>query len=212
MYPGTGCFWQFFSRNHRIDADRGLVQGSRDEIDMAMVKKMIKDKKESSAAVSCRRNFLSRMWIVLGLVALAQCLLGALAFLISGKKSGAEKSREELIAAGSVDDFAPGTVTLIRQGNLYLCRLDDGGFLAISRKCTHLGCAVPWIAERKQFECPCHASIFDITGNVVKAPAPRALDLYAIRFERDMLMIDIGRVTRRSAFAAEQLVYAEELS
>lgn len=189
-----------------------MVQGSRHEIDMAMVKKMMKDKKESSPAVSSRRKFLSRVWGVLGLVALGQCLLGAVAFLFSGRKSAAEKLREELIAAGSVHDFAPGTVTLIRQGNLYLCRLDDGGFLAISRKCTHLGCAVPWIAERKQFECPCHASIFDITGNVVKAPAPRALDLYSIRFERDMIMIDISRVTKRSAFAAEQLVYAEELS
>lgn len=188
-----------------------MVQGSRDETYMALVKKM-KDEKNSAPAVSGRRNFLSKVWIALGLVALAQCLFGGVAFLLSGRKAAADKGHEQLITAGSVADFLPGTVTLIRQGHLYLCRLDDGGFLAISRKCTHLGCAVPWVEERRQFECPCHASVFDITGAVVKAPAPRALDLYTIRFERDMIVIDISRTRRRSAFTAEQAAYARELS
>lgn len=92
-------------------------------------------------------------------------------------------------------------LTLIGKGHFYLARLDDGGILAISRKCTHLGCAVLWVAERKQFECPCHASLFDMTGNVIKAPALRALDLYLVSFERDKILVDISTPIKRSGFS-----------
>ncbi|MBU0961594.1 MAG: Rieske (2Fe-2S) protein [Proteobacteria bacterium] len=156
-----------------------------------------------------RRNVLSRIWIGLGIAALLQMLAGAAFFFISGRKQ-VEQHTPQLLQAGVATDFPPGSVTLIGKGHLYLARLDNGGFLAISRKCTHLGCAVPWIAERKQFECPCHASIFDITGNVLKAPAPRALDLFPISFQQDMVMIDISSPIKRSTYTAEQLVFLQE--
>ena len=162
--------------------------------------------KESSS----RRSFLTRIWIVLGIATLLQFLAGAAFFLVSGRKQTG-RNRPLRIETGTITDFAPGSVTLIAQGHLYLSRLEDGGFLAISRRCTHLGCAVPWIAERKQFECPCHASIFDMTGNVLKAPAPRALDLYPVSFERSMVIIDISRPIKRSTFTPEQPAYPQEL-
>ncbi len=168
-------------------------------------------KKKISDSVG-RRSFLSRLWLVLGFVALAELFAGSIAFIVSGRKSKADNAPAKIIEAGAINVYIPGTVTLIRSGNLYLSRLEDGGFLAISRKCTHLGCAVPWIPERKQFECPCHASIFDVTGDVLKSPAPRALDLYSIIFMRDKLMIDISRPIRRSGFTAEQLAYPQERS
>ncbi len=176
---------------------------------MALVKMMINKKKKTSESLG-RRSFLSRLWLALGFVALAELFAGAFAFIVSGRKADPDHSPAKIIEAGVINDFIPGTVTLIRAGNLYLSRLEDGGFLAISRKCTHLGCAVPWMPERKQFECPCHASIFDSTGEVLKSPAPRALDLYAITFMRDKLMIDISRPVKRSGFIAEQLIYPPE--
>ncbi len=156
-----------------------------------------------------RRSFLSRVWTVLGIAALLQFLAGAVFFLGSGRKEAGREVAEKLVA-GAVTDFPLGSVTLIAKGHLYLSRLDDGGFLAISRKCTHLGCAVPWVAERKQFECPCHASVFDMTGKVLKSPAPRALDLFPVTFEDELVMIDISNPVRRSVFADEQLVYPVE--
>ena len=154
-----------------------------------------------------RRSFLTRIWIGLGIVALLQVLAGAVTYFISGRKQ-VETKPPELLQVGILTDFPPGSVTLIAKGHLYLSCLDDGGFLAISRKCTHLGCAVPWIAERKQFECPCHASLFDITGHILKSPAPRALDLYPVSFENDMVMINISNPIKRTGFTHEQLVYA----
>ena len=175
-----------------------MVPGPGNDIGDAMVKP------------SSRRGFLTNIWTGLGVIALLQFLSGAAFFLTSGRKR-ADKKTAELLEAGPIENFPSGSVTLIRNGNLYLSRLEDGGFLAISKKCTHLGCAVPWVAERKQFECPCHASIFDITGDVIKAPAPRALDLYQVTIKRDMVRIDINNPVRRSGFTPEQVIYPEEL-
>ena len=153
-----------------------------------------------------RRSFFARIWSLLGLVALLQLVGGAVFFLNSERRTSGNR-KEKSIHAGSVADFPPGSVTLIGEGHLYLCRLDDGAFLALSRKCTHLGCAVPWVVERKQFECPCHASTFDQYGAVLKSPAPRALDLFPVTFEGDRVMVDVATPIRRSAYNPGQLAY-----
>jgi cytochrome b6-f complex iron-sulfur subunit len=69
--------------------------------------------------------------------------------------------------AGIVDDFPPGSVTPFNAGRFYLVRQQDGGFLALYRKCTHLGCAVPWNPAEGRFVCPCHASAFEMDGQVI---------------------------------------------
>ena len=160
---------------------------------------------------SSRRSFLTKIWIGLGVVALLQFFTGAVTYFGSGRKQ-AEKKPVTLLQAGIITDFPPGSVTPIAKGHLYLNCLDDGSFLAISKKCTHLGCAVPWIEERKQFECPCHASVFDITGAVLKSPAPRALDLYTVSFEKNMVMINTSNPIKRTSFTHDQLVYAPKPS
>ncbi len=45
------------------------------------------------------------------------------------------------------------------------------GFTACSAKCPHRGCEVEYSLAKKQFVCPCHNSLFDETGKVVKGPA-----------------------------------------
>jgi cytochrome b6-f complex iron-sulfur subunit len=97
-------------------------------------------------------------------------------------------------------------VTAFIRGRFYLSRLKDGGFLALSRKCTHLGCTVAWESEKKIFLCPCHASAFDMTGEVISPPAPRALDLYPVVIENDMVMVDTGNRIKRRGFKISQVV------
>jgi cytochrome b6-f complex iron-sulfur subunit len=113
------------------------------------------------------------------------------------------------VNCGAFDQFAPGSVTAFVRGRFYLVRLQDGGFLAISRQCTHLGCTVPWIDSEQRFACPCHASAFDITGNVINSPAPRALDRYPLAIENGIVKVDTGRPMRRNAFTTEQVMYPE---
>ncbi len=47
---------------------------------------------------------------------------------------------------------------------------------ALSQKCTHLGCRVPFCESSGQFECPCHGSMFNRAGEYRAGPAPRGMD------------------------------------
>jgi cytochrome b6-f complex iron-sulfur subunit len=61
-----------------------------------------------------------------------------------------------------------------------------------------------------KFACPCHGSAFDITGSVIDAPAPRALNIYPISIENNIIKVDIRQPKKRSTFRAEQVVYPKK--
>jgi cytochrome b6-f complex iron-sulfur subunit len=157
-----------------------------------------------------RRDFLNKLWIFLAAVGLAEFIGLAIAFLKS-PGHGANRDRPgAVIDCGKTTDFKPNTVTAFQRGQFYLSCLTDGGFLALSRQCTHLGCTIPWSDTENKFICPCHASAFDITGNILKSPAPRALDLFQIVIENDMVKVDPGRRIRRSHFLPGQVIYPKK--
>lgn len=59
-------------------------------------------------------------------------------------------------------------------------RVKEPQWLVLIGLCTHLGC----VPDRRQdgWFCPCHGSVFDNSGRVVKGPAPRNLDLPPYKF------------------------------
>jgi len=63
------------------------------------------------------------------------------------------------------------------------------------------------VAAESRFLCPCHASAFDIRGEVLNPPAPRALDLYAVSIENREVKVDTSRRSRRTAFDPAQAVH-----
>ena len=157
-----------------------------------------------------RRSFLNKLWIGLGLVALAELIAVVVAFLRPGRSKAMQESHDSVIIAGPLDKYLPNSVTAFVRGRFYLARLKDGGFLALSSKCTHLGCTLPWVEKESKFVCPCHASAFDITGNVINAPAPRALDIYAVNIENDIVKVDTAKPIKRSEFKKEQVTYPKQ--
>ena len=86
-------------------------------------------------------------------------------------------------------------------------RLADGGFLALSSRCTHLGCMVPWDGKQRVFPCPCHASRFDERGDVLAPPATRALDLFPVVIEGGIVKVDTSRRIARARFEPGQVTY-----
>lgn len=166
-----------------------------------------KEINQSEASLS-RRGFLRKIWVGLGIVALSEFVGICFAFLKPRKPSIKEGDFGSLIEAGPVESFEPGTVTANIRGRFYLSRLKDGGFLAVFRKCTHLGCTVLWDSDKKQFICPCHASAFDITGEVVTSPAPRALDILPVIIENDIVTVDTSKRVKREGFEVSQAVKA----
>jgi cytochrome b6-f complex iron-sulfur subunit len=66
-----------------------------------------------------------------------------------------------------------------------------GGVVAAYRRCTHLGCSVPYAKAEDRFHCPCHQSIYNKhTAIVVSGPAPRGLDLFHMREDAGKLVVD----------------------
>lgn len=153
-----------------------------------------------------RRSLLGKIWVGLGGLALLEGVWVVTDFLKPRKRHGEDNTLDTLIIAGPVENFDPGSVTAFQQGKFYLARLDDGGFLALHRECTHLGCTVPWISAENQFVCPCHASVFDIRGQVLSPPAPRPMDLFAIRIENGIVKVDTSKTIKRKTFSASQVV------
>ena len=151
-----------------------------------------------------RRQFLNRVWAFFGIVAFAEFGWLGLSFLNSRKERNRPVKTENIVTAGSVEQFTPATVTAVPLGQFYLACLADGSFLALSRTCTHLGCSVPWDEEKNQFVCPCHGSTFNLTGEVLTAPAPRPLDTYPVRIENGIVKVDVSTPLKREQFAPEQ--------
>ena len=164
-------------------------------------------KKEEESPKKDRRSFLTKLWVFLGLLAIAEIVGVVVAFVRPRRAGLRDESGQAIIEAGPVESFPLNSVTAFVRGKFYLARLDDGGFLALSRKCTHLGCTVPWISDNHSFQCPCHASAYDIRGEVTSPPAPRALDLHPVFIENNVVKVDTGRLIKRSSFRADQVVH-----
>jgi Rieske Fe-S protein len=64
-----------------------------------------------------------------------------------------------------------------------LIKNSDGSLTAISTLCTHVCCQCSFDSGQRVFYCPCHGSVFDMSGKVVRGPA--LVDLPTITFQVD---------------------------
>lgn len=59
-------------------------------------------------------------------------------------------------------------------------RLAAASVVAVSRRCTHQGCTVGLPpSPLANMTCPCHGSVFTVSGAVVNGPAPATLLTYS---------------------------------
>ncbi len=152
-----------------------------------------------------RREFLSLSWRVLGVLAVGEGAYLGLKYLASRPTDGVFG---EEVTAGKVEDFPPGTITPFFNARFFLVRFEDGGFLALYVKCTHLACVVNWDEDKGRFLCPCHGSQFERNGAVINPPAPRPLDRFPVTIDdKDRVKVDTGQRIQRDSAAADALVY-----
>ena len=150
--------------------------------------------------VGSRRNFFQKMiGVAAGLIG-----LGLAVPLIGYVISPIWKRREQSwVEVGSVAELAVGEpkqldhVTTFRDGwmetkshkAVWAVKQADGQVIVYSPICTHLGCGYRWEGTEGKFKCPCHGSVYDITGNVLDGPAPRPLDRLPSKIENGRLMV-----------------------
>ena len=82
------------------------------------------------------------------------------------------------------------------KGNVLWVNKATVPYVAFSGKCPHLGCGYKWRTHRtlgQVFLCPCHLSVYDVSGTVLDGPAPRPLDVLPIKVSPagDVEVIDI---------------------
>jgi menaquinol-cytochrome c reductase iron-sulfur subunit len=56
--------------------------------------------------------------------------------------------------------------------------------------CPHLGCVCDWHPSLQQFVCPCHGSIWSVTGTVLDGPSPRPLDTLPCKIDNGELYVE----------------------
>src|SRR5512135_3137808 len=132
---------------------------------------IMSDEAKKQSGVS-RRKFLAAGWGVALVALVGQAGLAMSNYFKPSNQSGGFGGQ---VIEGRQQHFNPGTVRLVKEGSHYISALEEGGYLAMWWRCTHLGCTVPWVAGEKQFHCPCHGSLYNTQGEVIGGPAPRPL-------------------------------------
>ena len=153
-----------------------------------------------------RRGFLRRLagagWTIGACLSAASCGLWTLA-LARFFRPGDTASTARTVVIGRPSDYAQGTVDaryrdshafwVVRQAHAGVDQL-----VVLSAVCTHLGCLTTWQPGQPRFRCPCHGSVFSLTGIPIAGPAPRPLDRLAVRRRDDgRIEVDTSRVFRQ---------------
>lgn len=139
-----------------------------------------------------RRDFLGHVW---------KGLLGVGFGWLGFKRAWAdEQDQSAWFSVGKLEDFEVGKPVLMHSGidadtgqranlsGFYVIRGNDNSVKALSAICTHAGCEV-MPDNQSGFACPCHGSLFDGEGTVLKGPARAPLTTLPSRVENGEVLI-----------------------
>jgi cytochrome b6-f complex iron-sulfur subunit len=114
-----------------------------------------------------RRSFLARLLGGTLLAGVATVCGSVLAYLFPPEEVSSSLGPQRVRVGKAADiPLGAGKLVLVSDAPVWVVHLPRG-FVALSAFCTHQGCLVSWEANRRLFECPCHAGRFDERGNVV---------------------------------------------
>lgn len=136
-----------------------------------------------------RREFLAQGWKV-GAALLAAAGAWTTWDLLKPRLGAGFAAKVKTVAPDAVP---ANTVLEIPEARAYLTKVNDE-VVALSEKCTHLGCRVPFCDSSGQFECPCHGTVFNRAGDHQTGPAPRGMDMYKVEIVDGVIEIDTSEV------------------
>jgi Rieske Fe-S protein len=80
----------------------------------------------------------------------------------------------------------------IKDRSVMFVRVTEDSVLGFDPACTHQQCIVEHRAGSDRIECPCHGSVFDLEGKVLKGPAEKPLHRFDTSLEEGRVVIDLG--------------------
>ena len=122
-----------------------------------------------------RRKFLDAL-LAVGFVSTAAAIAYPVSRFLVPPESG-EAATNSVVAAKSAA-LKPNSGLVFPFGSkpAIVVRSADGALSAFNAVCTHLECTVQFKADTSQIWCACHNGLYDLGGNVVSGPPPRALE------------------------------------
>ena len=126
-----------------------------------------------------RRGFLDVL-LTVGFVSTAAAIVYPVSRFLIPPPSGEPATAS--VVAGRAAALKPNTATIFKFGSRpgILVRTMDGDVRAFSAVCTHLDCTVQFKTDTSQIWCACHNGTYDLGGNVVSGPPPRALEKFVV--------------------------------
>ena len=121
-----------------------------------------------------RRDFIKTL--ILAVISLP--LLGKYLIPKSKRQKPLLRIKKKDVPGGGSLVFRKRQIAVIKEGE---------DVYALGMACTHLGCTVN--ASPKGFACPCHGSVFNNRGEVLRGPADRPLPRFAIKERGDDILI-----------------------
>lgn len=149
---------------------------------------------------STRRSFYSVAINLLGagIAALMAAPAAAYLFLKGGSQASGDWTDAVSLAdlkVGSPEEVlysrkrVDGWKRIVEKTNAWLVRTDEKTVVAYNPSCPHLGCAYHWEESSNGFLCPCHESVFDMSGKVIAGPAPKPLVRLETKVENGRVLI-----------------------
>lgn len=140
-------------------------------------------------ATMTRREFLNYAWLASIALFAGETVGLSLWFAFPNFRAGQFGGEFAIGAAVEVLPEVNAGPKAYTEGKFWLANLDTQnrqgeprkGILALYKVCTHLGCLYDWVRITNRFECPCHGSKFELTGDYISGPARRSLDRFVIR-------------------------------
>lgn len=126
-----------------------------------------------------RRSFLNAV-LSLGFVSTLLAMLYPIWKYLIPPRAG-EPATASVVAA-RLAEMKPNFGVIFKFGSRpgILVETPEGELRAFSAVCTHLNCTVQYRGDTSQIWCACHNGIYDLGGNVVSGPPPRALEKFAV--------------------------------
>ena len=126
-----------------------------------------------------RRRFLDAL-LTVGFVSTAVAMAYPVARFLVPPASG--EPPIDTVVAGRAGALRPNSAAIFKFGTTpgIVVRTAEGDLRAFSAVCTHLECTVQFKPDTAQLWCACHNGTYDLGGNVVSGPPPRALEQFVV--------------------------------
>jgi cytochrome b6-f complex iron-sulfur subunit len=117
--------------------------------------------------------------------------IGTIVFLLAGVFALGKflfpkiRQKKTLLTVAKADIPAHGAL-VYKEARVAVIR-KAGEIYALDLVCTHLGCTVS--VTPRELVCPCHGSVFDWQGNVIRGPANRPLARHKVENRGDQVVV-----------------------